>query len=203
MSRSETSRRGGAARRADRRARLLRRACEADVRPAGARVRHRGDARVELQDGARRQRARLPGERRHHAVPRAVAPRRQVGDNRGVRQAEPLSRQHRRLFPRETEEHAGRRRQPARSHAGALRQPDGRRQPPFAQATAAVPGRTRQRSAQRQSALQGAAGHADGERALDRLAQARSRRCRSHRRQHRSARDLRRVDAGCRRRRNR
>ena len=76
---TESQRRGAEpAGRADRRARLLRRARQADVRPAGAGVRHRGHPGLELQDGARRQRARVPRERRHHAVPRPVAPRRQV-----------------------------------------------------------------------------------------------------------------------------
>ena len=47
-----------------------------------------------------------------------------------------LPRQHGAVLPREAEEHAGRRRQPARQHAGDLRLADGRLEPAQPQARA-------------------------------------------------------------------
>ncbi len=63
-----------AARRADRRARLLRRARQADVRSAGAGLRQRHHARVRLQDEPRRLGPRLPDHRRHHRLPQRQPP---------------------------------------------------------------------------------------------------------------------------------
>ena len=71
------------------------------------------------------------------------------------------------LFPREGPEHTDGDGNLLDHHAGALRQPDGRRKPPLAQAIAAVSGRPRQRPAQGQPSPEDAAGDADGERAVD------------------------------------
>ena len=62
---------------ADRRARFVRGARQADVRSAGAGVHDGHDARVRVQDGPRRELARLSRKRREDAVPRAVASRRE------------------------------------------------------------------------------------------------------------------------------
>ena len=58
-----------AAGRAGRRARLVRRARQADVRPAGAGVPGGRHARLLVQDGPRRVEPRLSGERRHQGLP--------------------------------------------------------------------------------------------------------------------------------------
>ena len=60
--------------------------------------------------------------------------------DRGVRQAQSLPRQPASVLPREAEEHAGWRRQPAGSLDGAVRQPHGRFERSQSQARAAVPG---------------------------------------------------------------
>ena len=106
--------------RAGRRARFVRRARQADVRSAGARVRVRHHARVLVQAGARRvepRRIRRAASRpafhnaSHHQEKRRSHPR--------LREDQQVPRQHDSVLPREAEEHAGRRRQPARQHAGA------------------------------------------------------------------------------------
>ena len=137
-----------AARRADRRARFVLRARQADVRPAGAGVRVGSDARVRVQAGTRRLEPHVSGERIQGRVPLLVAPRRARGSHRGLLEDQHLPRQHDSVFPREAEEHAGRRRQPAREHAGDVRLADGRFEPAQPQARAAVPRRTRRRRAQ-------------------------------------------------------
>ena len=116
-----------AAGRADRRAGLVRRARQADVRPAGAGLRVGHHARVRVQAGPRRLEPRLSRRAAtrarstpasHHQEKRRAHPR--------LREDQQVPRQHGSVFPREAEEHAGRRRQPARQHAGALRIADGR-----------------------------------------------------------------------------
>ena len=69
-----------AARRAGRRARFVRRAREADVRPAGAGLPGRRHPRVLVQDGPRRVEPRVSRERRVEGLPPVVAPRQQAGE---------------------------------------------------------------------------------------------------------------------------
>ena len=115
-----------AARRADRRARLVRRARQADVRPAGAGVRVGHHARVRVQARPRRVEPRLSGERRQR---RRSTPRRTTASAKSASSTSRRStRYHVSLMPyflEQAEEHAGRRRQPARQHAGHLRIADG------------------------------------------------------------------------------
>ena len=117
-----------------------------------------------------------PGERLQGRVPPGVAP--QAKDEKILDFAEDqqVPRQHGSVFPREAEEHAGRRRQPARQHADHLRLADGRLERAQPQARAAVPRRPRGRRAEGQPAHQGGRRHADGQRDADRGAQARPRR---------------------------
>ena len=68
--------RARAAQRADRRARFVLRARQADVRPAGARLRIGPHARVRVQARTRRVEPHLSGERVQRRVPLDVAPRR-------------------------------------------------------------------------------------------------------------------------------
>ena len=103
-------RRPRAARRAGRRARLVRRARQADVRSAGARVPGRRHARVLVQDGPRRVEPRLSGKRRREGLPSVVAPRQQAEQHRRVRTDQPLPRQPAAVLPREAADAAGRRR---------------------------------------------------------------------------------------------
>ena len=72
----------GRAERAGRRARILRGARGADVRPAGAGVPDRPDARLHVHDGARSQPADLSGHRRHRAASLDLAPRQPSGGDR-------------------------------------------------------------------------------------------------------------------------
>ena len=73
------------------------RARQADVRPAGARVRRRHHARVLVQARTRRLGARLSGERRDAAVPPGVAPRRERG--RASQQFAQINKYHVGLVP--------------------------------------------------------------------------------------------------------
>ena len=73
----------------------------------------------------------------HHQGPRRSHHR--------VREDQQLPRQHAAVFPRQAEEHAGRRRQPARQHAGHLRLADGQLERAQPQALPAVPRRPRRR----------------------------------------------------------
>ena len=75
-----------AAGRAGRRARLVLRAHEADVRPPGARAADRHDAHHLVQDRPRRAEPRVPGERIEPAVPPGVAPRQPRRPDHGVQQ---------------------------------------------------------------------------------------------------------------------
>ena len=88
----------------------------------------------------------------------------------------------------------------ARQLADHLRLADGRLERPQPQARAAVLRRPRRRRAEGQHARQGGRRHADGERDADRRAQARPRRCRQLRRQHRRARSERAAPSSDRRR---
>ena len=100
----------------------------ADVRPAGAGVPGRPDARLHVHDGARGQPADLSGDRRHRAASRDLAPRQPSGGDRRAREAERLSRRHVREVRRAAAIDARRRRLAARSLAHRLRQRDERRQ---------------------------------------------------------------------------
>ncbi len=84
-----------------------------------------------------------------------------------VREDQPVPRQHGSVFPREAEEHAGRRRQPARQHAGPLRLADGQLERAQPQALPAVPRRPRRRQLKGGLHLQGRRRHADGQRDAD------------------------------------
>ena len=177
--------RGGAAAagRTGGRARLVRRAREADVRPAGAGLRGGHDARLLVQAVARRHRPRLPGERRRPRVPLFVPPRRAGDPDRGVRADQPLPREPDPLLPREAAEHRGGQRQPARQGADHLWVADGQSERAQPQAVPVVRGRGRQREAARQPAPAGRARHADGQRHAGPAPPPRRRRHRALRRQ--------------------
>ena len=81
----------GAARRAEGRARLLRRARQADDGPAGAGLPVGPDARVRLQAEPRRQQPRVH-PRREHRLPHRLAPRRTRRPHPRLRQDQPLPR---------------------------------------------------------------------------------------------------------------
>ena len=159
---------------ADWRARLVLRARQADVRPAGAGVRVGHHARVRLQARTRRQQPRLSGERLQGRVPLGVPPPGEGGEDPRLRQDQPVPRQHGSLLPREAEEHAGRRRHAARQLDRALRIADGRLERAQPQTGADVPGRPRGRRAQGEPAHQGGRRDADGQRDAGRGAEARS-----------------------------
>ena len=74
----------------------------------------RHDARLLVQARTRRLGPLLPGERRDDRVPQRLAPRRARRPHHRVREDQPLSREHGAVSARQAEEHAGRRRQPAR-----------------------------------------------------------------------------------------
>ena len=76
---------------ADRRARLVGRARQADVRPAGAGLRRRRHPRLDVQAEPRHQQPRVRRERLQHAVAFGLAPRRTRRDDRGPGQDQPLS----------------------------------------------------------------------------------------------------------------
>ena len=98
-----------AARCAGRRAGCVRRTRQADVRSAGARVLVGHDARVLVQDGPRRFRSRLSGQRRRSRVPRRVASRHGRGTHPAVRRDQQVPRLAAAVLPREAAEHDGRR----------------------------------------------------------------------------------------------
>ena len=83
--------------RAGRRARLVRRAREADVRPAGARLRGRHDARLLVQDGARRLEPRVPGER--HRTGRSTRRRTTAATSSGVKDFYQINKYHVSMLP--------------------------------------------------------------------------------------------------------
>ena len=83
----------------------LRRAYPADVRPDGAGVPGRPDARLDVRRGQRRQQSRLSVHRRAGRPPRSVAPRRQSRKAGQDSQDQPLPRDAVRLLPREAARH--------------------------------------------------------------------------------------------------
>ncbi len=85
------------ARRSARRARFVRRARAADVRPAGAGLHDRHHPRLRLQDEPRRQRPRLAGKRREDSVPSLLASRRDP--DASVAEFAKLNRYHVSLLP--------------------------------------------------------------------------------------------------------
>ena len=91
------------------RAGFVRRARQADVRSAGARLRLEHHAHVRVQALARRVGPRVPGDRRHDRLPQRVAPQRARRPDQGFREDQSLSRQPGAVFPRALEENAGRR----------------------------------------------------------------------------------------------
>ena len=104
---------------ADRRARLVRGARRADVRPAGAGLPGRPDARLHLHDGARVQPAHVSADRRERAAPHHLASRQQPGADCGARQGQHLSRRPVREIPGAPAGASGRRRLAARSLAAS------------------------------------------------------------------------------------
>ena len=80
------------------------RALPADVRPDGAGLRGRHHALGDLHAGPRSDRHQLPGVRLQRRLARLVAPRRQAGERRQLRQDQPLSRAEPRLLLRQAEE---------------------------------------------------------------------------------------------------
>ena len=87
-------------------------------------------------------------------------------------------------LPGQAQEHAGRRRKPARPHDGHLRVADGQLERAQPQALPAVPGGRRRRRAAGQPAHQGGRRHADGQRHAVHAAHPGSRRHEGVRRQH-------------------
>ena len=169
-----------AARRAGRRARLLRRARQADVRPAGAGLRLGPHPRVRLQAEPRRLEPRLSRDRRQHRLPHRLAPRRARGPDHRPGEDQHVPRQPGAVPAREAEEHARRRqRHAARQLAGLLRLADGQPERAQPQALPAVHRRPRRRRAQGQPAHQGRRRHADGQRDAQHAAHLRRRRRRS------------------------
>ena len=98
--RSAQQRRGDA-RRADRRARLVRGARLADVRPAGGRLPGRRHARLHVHDVARAQPADVPADRRHRTASLRVASRQRREQDRPERQDQHLLRHDVREVPGE------------------------------------------------------------------------------------------------------
>ena len=91
---------------------------QADVRPAGARVRVATSRACSRSSwGATPRAASYPESGVDDRLPHRLAPQRARGPHRRVREDQPVPRQHGAVFPREAEEHARRRRQPARQHA--------------------------------------------------------------------------------------
>ncbi len=176
-----------APRRAGWRARLVHRARQADVRPAGARVRVGPHARVRLQAGPRRLEPRVSGERVHGRVPFRVASPGERGEDPRLREDQQVPRQPGAVLPGEAEEHVRRRQQPARELGDPVRLADGRFERPQSQARADVHRRPRGRRAEGPPARQGARGHADGQRDAHPRARARARNAQL-RRQQRNAR---------------
>ncbi len=119
---------------------FVRRACPADVRPAGAGIHDRRHARFGVQTEPRRQRTRVAGERREDALPSVLASRRESCEDRGIRKAESLPRQPASVLPGQAEEHSGWRRESAGSFDGDVRQSDGRFECSQSQAGAAGAG---------------------------------------------------------------
>ena len=174
----------GAAGRAGRRAGLVRRAREADVRFAGARVCRRHHARLLVQARTRWIRARLSGERREAALPSGLPSRRARELDHAVRADQQASREPRAVLPRKTEEHERGRQEPAGEHARDLRLADGQFQRAQPQALPAVPRGTRRRPPEGQHAREGAGWHADGQRDAHAASRPRPRRPDVVRRQH-------------------
>ena len=95
---------------AGRRAGRLRRPRAADVRPAGAGAAGRRHAGHHVPARARNQQPDLPRDRRARSAPSAHAPRQRSGEDREDGEDQRVPRVAVRLFPREAEGHAGRRR---------------------------------------------------------------------------------------------
>ena len=88
------------------------------------------------------------------------------------------------VLPRQTEEHARGRQEPAREHAGRLRLADGQFERAQPQTMPAVPGRACWWTPEGQSPPESAGRHADGQRHADAAARPRPRRSERVRRQH-------------------
>ena len=132
--------------RAGRRARLVRRARQADVRPAGAGVRRpTSRACSRSRSAATRRAASIPESGVDTGVPPASHHGEREERDPRVREDQHVPRQPAAVLPREAEEHAGRRRQPARQHADHLRLADGQLERAQPQALPAVPRRPRRR----------------------------------------------------------
>ena len=107
------------------------------------------------------------------ALPPGVAPPGARGPDPRLPEDQHLPRQPAAVLPRQAEEHARRRRHPARQHAGHLRLADGQLERAQPQALPAVRRRPRRRPAEGRPARQGRRRHADGQRDADAAAPAR------------------------------
>ena len=163
---AQLERRGArAARGADRRARRLRRARQADVRPAGAGVRQPTSPASSPSRWAAT--ARAASTRPAASTPASTRRRTTTTARIASATSQKINTYHVSLLPyflEQAEEHARRRRHPARQHAGHLRLADGQLERAQPQALPAVLRRPRRRQAEGRPAHQGRRRHADGQR---------------------------------------
>ena len=137
---------------AGRHPRHVRGACQADVRPVGARLPDRSDARRHVHDRQGGQRPVIPGDRRAQRAPRRIASPERPAAARGAGEDQHVPHADVRLLPRADAEHAGRRRLAAGPHAAALRHGHQRRQPALPPRPADAGGGRRRGSAQGRAA---------------------------------------------------
>jgi hypothetical protein len=151
-------------RRADRRARFVRRARQADVRSPGGGAGGGHDPHLFVQVQPRRLEPRLRVERIERGVPYRLAPSRSRRSHHRFPEDQHLSRRSRTVPARQAQEDPGRRRQRARQLAHHLRLGDGQLEPAQPQALPAVLRRQGRRSTEGQSPREGRRWNADGER---------------------------------------
>ena len=128
---------------AGRHAGILRRAFQDHVRPAGAGVPRRDHARRDPDVRPRYQRRGLSAERHARRLPRRLAPFQQPRQHGPVRADQQVSRGDAGLLPGQAEIDAGRRRQPAGSFDGSVRQQHEQREPARSRSAAGRAGRRR------------------------------------------------------------
>ena len=124
----------------------------ADVRPAGAGLRGRPHALGDLHAGQGSFRHELPRVRLHRRLARLVAPRRQAGERRQLRQDESVSRAEPGVLRRQAEQDSGRRRHAARSHPDLQGQQHGQLASARAREGAGDPARRHRRQRSRATA---------------------------------------------------
>ena len=123
------ARRPRRARQTERHPGRLRRARDADVRFAGARLGRGSDAHLNVHGFPRAQQSSVPEERRQRRIPQRVASLRCSREPRSAREAERVPHaDDDRVFPTQARGHSRRRRQPARSLADRVRQRHGESQ---------------------------------------------------------------------------